>query len=130
VKDIRVAKIINAFKVVINAGSIDGIEEGTRVVLYEMGGEITDPITNESLGDLEVLKGSGVVTSVQERMATVESNMKKDAARTIRRKNPASSTLSSIAAFMQPYEIVEELPIEAKAFENPAIGDYVRITRK
>ena len=129
-KDIRVAKVLDDYRVVINAGSVDGIEEGTRVLLYENGEDIVDPITQENLGTLEIVKGTGVVTHLQDRIATVESNMKKDAPKTIRRKNLRMTALTSIATMMQPFEIIEELPNETKPFESPAPGNYVRIIRK
>lgn len=129
-KDIRVATILDECRIVINAGIVDGIENGTRIVLYEIGKDITDPITKENLGKLEIVKGSGIVTHVQERIATVESNMKKDGTRTIRRKDPYSAALTSFLSVMQPYEVIEELSKETMPFENPMPGDYVRVTRK
>ena len=130
-KEIRVAKILDDYKIVINAGSLDGIDEGTRVIIYQVGDDITDPVTNESLGKLEIIKGTGTVTHVQDKIATVESNMKRDSGKTIRRRNPYSSAMmASLASMVQPYETIEELPREPKPFEDPIVGDLIRITRK
>lgn len=68
-----VAKVLTAFKVVINRGSTDGVEIGDRFLIFGYGDEITDPDTGESLGTLEVVKGIGKVSHVQDRIATVES---------------------------------------------------------
>jgi len=121
-KDIKIAKVLNDYEVVINAGKIDGIDIGTRIIIYQIGEDILDPITSENLGKLEIIKGTGTVTHVQEKIATVESNMKKDVGKQIKRRNPYSLGMFSAISNIQPYEV--------KPFEEPNIGDCVRITRK
>lgn len=70
-----VAEVLDEKTVVINRGSAHGVKEGQRFLLYKLSGkQIIDPKTKESLGELEVLKGIGRVTQVQERMAKVESD--------------------------------------------------------
>lgn len=59
--------------VVINKGSSSGIKEGMRYLIYNIGDEIRDPETNAPLGALEIVCGKGVVTHVQEKMATIKS---------------------------------------------------------
>ncbi len=127
--DIKVAKILDDYRVVINVGRLDGIREGSGVIIFEIGEEILDPITGENLGKLEIIKGTGTVTHVQEKIATVESNMKKDVGKQIKRLNPYSRTFISAYSPLQQNEIIEEMPKEAKPFEEPSIGDCVRITR-
>ena len=59
---------------VINRGSVHGVKLGQRFLLYKLSGDqIIDPITKESLGELEIRKGIGKVVQVQEQIATVQS---------------------------------------------------------
>lgn len=58
----------NSFELVINRGSVDGVELGdTFIIYYIEPEELIDPETNESLGNLEVIRGTGVATNVQEK---------------------------------------------------------------
>lgn len=130
--EIKIIKIVNDFKVIANKGSNDGIEAGMKVLIYELGEELFDPDTNENLGRLEIIKGNGIVVHVQDRMCTIESNMKSNAPRTIRRKNPNSiGSLGSIAtALYGKEEIVEEMPMEPKEFEDLCMGDFIKIINR
>ena len=67
----------NGLSVVINRGLISGVREGMRYLIYNLGNEIRDPETNEPLGTLEIVCGKGVVSHVQEKLATIVS-CKKD----------------------------------------------------
>ena len=62
--------------VVINKGSSSGVKEGMHYLSYNKGEEIMDPETNVSLGTLEIVRGKGIVTHVQENMATIKSSEK------------------------------------------------------
>ncbi len=75
--DIRVAKIIETDKIVINKGAIDGIEEGMRFLVYEEGDEILDPVTKKSLGKLENPKGTFKVIHLQEKITILLSELKR-----------------------------------------------------
>ena len=76
-KSFKVVKVIDEFTLVINIGSDDEIEKGQRFLVYSISpDDIIDPDTNESLGKLEIVKGTGTVTHVQEKMATIESSEK------------------------------------------------------
>ena len=71
----KVAKIIDEYKVVINAGSRQDVCEGQKYLIYAIdNNEIFDPDTGRSLGYLEIVKGTGIVTHVQEKIATLESD--------------------------------------------------------
>lgn len=59
--------------IIINKGSSSGVKEGMHYLIYNKGEEIIDPETNTSLGTLEVVCGRGVVTHVQDNMATITS---------------------------------------------------------
>lgn len=129
--EMKIIKIVNNFKVVANKGSNDGIEAGMKVLIYEVGEELFDPDTHENLGSLEIVKGNGIIVHVQEKMCTIESNMKNNAPRTIRRKNPNSmNVLTSLSMIYGREEIVEEMPMEPKEFEDPCIGDFIKIINR
>ncbi len=68
----KIAEILSSYAVVINLGSKDGISEGDKFVIYQIGKEIVDPETNESLGKLEVHKGTVIAKVVQENMCIAE----------------------------------------------------------
>lgn len=76
-KIFKVVKILDDnHKIVINAGTNQGIKENQRFLVYSLDGEeIFDPDTNELLGKLEVTKGTGTVTFLQEKMCTITSDM-------------------------------------------------------
>jgi hypothetical protein len=70
-----VAKVVDPITVVINRGSDHGVKLGQRFLLYRLSGEeILDPVTNEPLGELEIRKGIGRVTQIQERISTLQSD--------------------------------------------------------
>ncbi|MBO5039025.1 MAG: hypothetical protein J6C85_06205 [Alphaproteobacteria bacterium] len=79
VKDtvVKVIKLLNEYKVVINKGENDGIKTGEHFLLYKEDEELFDPDTNESLGKLEIVRGVGKVIHLQPKMATIESVNKK-----------------------------------------------------
>ena len=77
-----------AFKIakVMNAGSNQKISKGQKYLIYKVSDEeIIDPDTNKSLGFLEIVKGTGVVTHVQDNMATLESCERENSSKIIRR---------------------------------------------
>lgn len=73
-----VAKVVDEFTVIINKGLTDGVKEGYRFLIYGIGEEILDPETNQSLGNLELVRGIGTVTHTQEKMATIKSTKTKN----------------------------------------------------
>ena len=107
------------YKVVINAGHNEGIKNGQRFLIYALSDhEILDPDTKSSLGFLEIVKGTGRVVHVQEKMATIESDMYETSQPTkIIRKNP-----------MYGFGTTEEQTVSKDhiAFNNPKIGDFVK----
>lgn len=109
-------------KVVINKGERDGVKLGQRFLVYSDGQEIFDPISKESLGVLEIVKGTGRVSHLQEKMATIESDLKGQSERVIRKKG--NSAISNAFGFGEEEIITpstEKLP-----FENPLVGDKVK----
>jgi len=60
-------------EVLISAGTINGVKEDMRFVLYEEGDELFDPVTSGSLGRFELVKGRAKAVHVQEKMSRVRS---------------------------------------------------------
>lgn len=108
----RIAKIIDDHRIVINKGYEHGVRIGQRFLILAIGDEIFDPENNESLGQVEVVKGRGEVTHVQEKMSTLQTTESHE----IRRKP------SSLFALAQGDEVTRE----PKAFIDPEIGDIAR----
>jgi hypothetical protein len=112
----KVAEVIDNYKLVINKGSLHGIREGQRVLVYRLSNEdIIDPDTGESLGNLEIVRGTGKVIHLQENLSTIESDKS-----SIERRHLNSSRMNPFSTG----EIVE-IPIP-KPFDNPKVGDLVK----
>ncbi|MDH2337035.1 hypothetical protein [Clostridium perfringens] len=73
--DIVVAKILDEYTLVLNKGSNDGIKKEQQFLIYELSeNDIVDPITKENLGKLEIIKGKGIVTHLQDKICTIHSS--------------------------------------------------------
>ncbi len=130
--NIKVAKVNDRYTLVLNKGEKDGVRAGQRVLIYSVGDEIIDPDTTESLGHLEIVKGTGRVIHLQEKMAIIGSDMKSSPSRTIRRvkeSDPFGSIIAIGKAFSgyTTQEIEEQLPPKKIPFEDPTIGDIAKI---
>jgi hypothetical protein len=113
----RVVSVYNEFRIVINRGREHGIEEEQRFLLYELGDEIVDPSTNESLGRLEVPKGTGTVLHLQDKMATIQSD---------RYKEPQTKVVKRGFYSLNPIE-EEIIPSDVRLkFTRPSVGDLVK----
>jgi len=117
---LKVAQVLSPTELVINAGSNEGIKEGQRYQIYSLGDEIMDPETGESLGILENIKGIGRVINVQDKMATLESDVTEPTAKLIRR-----SSSPVFVALGQGWEERILPPVKAD-FKDPTCGDLVR----
>lgn len=114
-----VARVINDFTLTINRGATHGISEGDKFLVYALDPEeLIDPETKESLGHLELIRGTGIATHVQEKVTTIESNRYMSGGRIIRRQ---SGTLSILGG-----ETIEESGKEKIPFEEPKIGNMVK----
>ncbi|VVB86131.1 Uncharacterised protein [uncultured archaeon] len=116
-----VVTIIDTYKVVINRGAKHGIKEGQRFLLYKLDDkEIKDTISGQSLGHLEIPKGTGKVINVQELMSIIESDRWEPSERTVVRRQPQSKLFP---------EIEEEITTPSnrlKTFDSPEIGDKAK----
>lgn len=116
----RVLKVMDYYnQVVINQGEIHGIKLGQRFLIYGLDEELID-LNGDSLGKLELVRGIGKVTHVQEKMATIQSE-KKVTERTIKRyNNSAWRTINGTDE--------EEIITPSNApFDSPKIGDYAKL---
>lgn len=108
-KQINVVSKIDDYQIVINKGIQDGINSYMRFLVYEEGKEIFDPITKESLGVLEIPKGTFKVLNIQDRMTVLISILKKE------------NKLLSFQAF------TNEIDPERELLKTIHIGDKVKI---
>lgn len=122
IESYKLAKIIDDYTVVVNKGSKDSVKTSQRFLVYEIGEEIYDPDTKASLGRLEIVKGTGRVTHVQENMATIESDMSSMASKSVKRiKRPGA-----FAMIAGTEEVEELLPAQREPFINPKVGDVAK----
>lgn len=70
-----VLKIFDETSLLIDLGRNDGIERGDRFLVVEKGGEIADPGSGDSLGELEHVKIELVAVDVQDGMSILMTEM-------------------------------------------------------
>lgn len=120
-KTLKVVRVLDEFTVVMNAGSDSGVSEGQKFLIYELSNEeIIDPDTKKSLGFLEIVKGTGIVTHVQESMSTLKSATYHSTSRKIKRSSPLFSSVISPSI-----EEIESDRIQ-EPFDEPEIGDFLK----
>ncbi len=69
IRTARVVKLLGEGQLLINIGHEAGIKTGDQFVIFELGDEILDPDTGESLGALERVKATLVVFHAQARLS-------------------------------------------------------------
>ena len=112
-----VVKVIDDYKLVMNRGEQNGIREGQRMMVYRIDDEeILDPHTGESLGFLELVRGTGRIIFVQDKISIIETDQKKTYRKRIENTPFALSSYKS--------EVVES--DELKPFDNAQVGDLVK----
>jgi hypothetical protein len=109
----KVAAVLDDRHVVINKGAKDGVSIGQEYIIYAYGDEIQDPDTGNSLGRLEIIRGFGKVSRVQEHLATVQTA-------STRSNRPTNSLLAQYLGTQR----------ELVPFKDPQVGDLVRPTDK
>ena len=121
----KIAEIIDTYTVVINRGHEHGVEEGMRFIIYELGNEIKDPDTKESLGTFEHVKAKVEATNVNERFST---------AKTYEADTRPTNAIIAIMGMYAEQRVSRELPLgdEAKdrlpkhPITQVKVGDPVR----
>jgi hypothetical protein len=104
-----VARIFSPTHVALSAGSIDGVQTGMVFVIFSLTDEIFAPVTGESLGRLEIIKGRVKVNYVQEKMCQATTFVQ-----TFKR------TINPLPTFTSPFmerEVTESYPVELKVEE-------------
>lgn len=121
---------------VINKGSAHGIHDGLKFLILELGEDILDPETGESLGVLEIVKGEAVVLHVQEKMATLISNefiTKPGTEEIIYHNGQSRSNYGLRTSWLKENaptsKIVTEPVKMIKSLVKVKVGDKVKITR-
>lgn len=123
--EIIVLKIIDDYTVVINVGSDHGIKKNQQFLVYSIDPDpITDPRTNEVLGDLEIVKGRGRAKHVQPRFTTIESNEFEINRKKIAKK-PKRNLYGLDFNFYDTEETYEDK--DCLPFVNVEVGDFVKI---
>lgn len=126
-KIIKVIKVVDDCTVVINIGSDDEITNNYEFLLYELGEELFDPDLNESLGQLEVIKGTATPIHIQNKITTIKSN-KYDYGNEKKKIITRGNGLASMFAGVE--EIVEPGKKTLKNFKDVKVGDLVKIISK
>lgn len=67
----KVISILDNQRIVINAGLSQGVRSGNPFFIYELGDEMIDLETKESLGQLEIVKANMEAYSVQDRLTVL-----------------------------------------------------------
>jgi len=126
-KVIKVIKVIDENNIAINVGLNDDIKNEFEFLVYELGEELFEPDTNESLGHLEIVKGSAVPVHIQDKITIIKSNqyLYKESNRKIIKRSGGLAF-----AFAGTEEIIEPHKKELKPFDNPKVGDLVKIINK
>ena len=109
----KVVEVIDPDRIVINWGSSNGVKPGQRFLVYKLGPEIIDPDNGQSLGKLEIVRGTGKAVHVQEKMTTLKSD--RTAQRRVKTRN--SSLL---------FGTTEESVTDELSFDEPAKGDLAK----
>lgn len=134
----KVIKVINSTEIVINAGKNE-IKKLSNFLIYSLDEELFDPDTNESLGQLEIVKGTAEPVHIQEKLTTLQSNtfeiIREESKKVITSKGNSGKQLSGLAASLAMFghtdqNETEELTVPAKRrrkpLENVKIGDLVK----
>ena len=123
--DGKVASVFSPTQVVINLGSEDGVKDDDPFMIFVYGDEIHDPDTGKSLGRLEVVKGRGKATHVQDKMTTIETSERVRSRKVIRRRPSPWAGIGTIMAELSgTEEVIEDGP--PKEFWDVQEGDLVR----
>lgn len=120
-----IVKVIDDCKVVINRGALHEVTEGQQFLLYKLSEEeIKDPISGKSLGYLEIVKGTGKITHVQEQISTIESDKIGPSERRIVRKRSSSPLFYALGGEQEVETVVPSSRLVP--FDDPMIGDKAK----
>lgn len=120
-KTFRIVKIIDLYKVVVNAGEQD-VDYKTVLEIFESGEEVIDPETNKSLGILDYIKARLKITAIFPKMCVCEN---------FQRDTPVDKALST---FSSAFTIKSDLNVDSEEISGGydesdkkiKVGDKVR----
>ena len=113
----QIVNILAPYRLVMNRGERNRIQVGRRVLIYGISEEeIIDPNTGESLGFLELVRGTGRIIFVQDKISIIETDQKKTY-----RKRIENSSLG-----LRSYKSEVAESDELKPFDNAQVGDLVK----
>ena len=125
-KTYKIINIRNSTTVVVNIGSMNGnISKNDHFLIYELGDELFDPDTKESLGKLEIIKGKVTPIHIQDKMTTMQSyELVKQPEKIVEKTNTRLGLAMSFLGDTIEKEktIVEKI----KELTNVKIGDLVK----
>lgn len=126
-KPIRVAQVVDEYRLVLNVGKRDGVTARDNFLIYGLGGEVKDPETGENLGVLELLRGRGKVEHLQDSICTIHSTMQRQVPGLKKIYHRDSARVGVLSMFGQQVQEIEE-PTRSvdEPFDSPEIGDYAR----
>ena len=126
----KVVSILDDQRLIVNLGLEQGVALGDRFVVYEEGGEIPDPTTQQSLGKLELVKTQLEAVHVQEKMSLLMPILKQ----TTTQSTVLSATLAQTYSTTPAADIYRDrLPVKKDQVSGLSllnsliqIGDLVR----
>jgi len=112
------------FEVVINRGAEHGVRMSQRYLIYGVEDEpLKDPVTGETLGLLELVRGTGRVVHVQPRIATIRSDRTEREGTT--RVHKRKTTIGELMG-QPPQEYVETSPPTAVPFQDVSVENKTK----
>jgi hypothetical protein len=117
-----VVRVLDPYTLVINRGTAHGVKEGQNFVIYGISEEeLVDPETQKNLGFLEIVRGKGQASHVQENLSTIAATRRYAPTRIIH------MTKSSFPfGIPEETETVEPVASELIPFEGARVGDKAR----
>lgn len=119
----KVAKVLDDFTLIINAGENFNILKNQRFIIVSPDEEeIFDPDTHESLGFMERIVGTGKVTDVFPEMSKITSDMKQSY-KLVQALSGQTVVTDDKTGLQRSPRLGELIP---KPFSNPQIGNIAR----
>ncbi|EMM0831555.1 hypothetical protein RUW21_002236 [Enterobacter roggenkampii] len=119
---------------VLNKGSVHGVKENHRFIIFELGNDVIDPETGENLGTLEIIKGRVKPLHIQEKITTLISEEVTTTPVTeeyIYKNNLSTSTRWGLGLSnnLPTSKIVSEEAKKIKPLRNVKVGDKVKLNK-
>jgi serine/threonine protein kinase len=112
----RVAHVESRYRLIINRGSVHGIQIGQKMRIYAYEKEIKDPLTEEIIGYSEIETGIGKIIRVREKISFLQSNK-------VYPKFEPSSLPSPLNNISDQFR--KSIEGNLVPFNNPEVGDRV-----